>query len=327
MLRRTALVANFVLLVASVARAQMPAPPRPDAPDALVAARLLFADALRDEDDGRFREALEKFERVRLVRDTASIEYRIGTCYEALGEAAPAFGAYATAQALGQGDPQGADVLQAATGRLDALAKYVARLRLVMPSQAPASAEVRVDDRAVTPGSGSMPLAPGRHIVSATAAGTIPFRSDMVLGGGDEVSVTVVLEPRVVARAEPPSNRSNGRSTSGWFAIGGGGALAVTGAILLVARHEAIADLNRACPGGLCAPGADANGLESTRSRALVEGPAGVACGVVGVALAAAGVYLVASAHPPANAALVAAAVLPTFARGGAGLAFTGAFR
>lgn len=322
MQRRTALVANFLLFVASVARAQTPEPPRPDA---LVAARLLFADALRDEDEGRFGEALEKFERVRLVRDTSSIEYRIGTCYEGLGEVAPAFAAYAAAQALGQGDPQSADILRAAADRFDALAKQVARLRLVMPSQALAGTEVRVDDRAVTPGPDSMPVAPGRHVVSATAAGAVPFRTDMVLGGGDQVSVTVVLEPRL-ATAEPSSNKSNRRSTLGWFAIGGGGALTVAAAILLVARHEAIADLNRACPGGLCAPGADANGLESTRGRALVEGPVGIACGVAGVALAAAGVYLVAGAHPPASAALDAA-VVPTIARGGAGLAFTGAFR
>jgi uncharacterized membrane protein len=82
-LRRTALVTGFapllVFLVASVAGAQTSAPP---SPDSLAAARALFGEALRDENSERFGEALEKFERVRAVRDTPSIEYRIGSCYE-----------------------------------------------------------------------------------------------------------------------------------------------------------------------------------------------------------------------------------------------------
>ena len=96
---------------------------RPTGPDPLAAARALFADALHDEEAGRFADALEKFERVRAVRDTASIEYRIGSCYEGLGQPAPAFRAYLAAQALGASDPQGADVSRAASDRLDALGR------------------------------------------------------------------------------------------------------------------------------------------------------------------------------------------------------------
>jgi hypothetical protein len=258
-LRRTALVTYFVVCTASVARAQTAGPP---SPDPLAAARALFVEALHDEEAGRFADALEKFERVRAVRDTPAIEYRIGTCHEGLGEPVPAYRAYLAAQALGRADPQSADITHAASDRLDALSKDVARLTLVMPTPAPAT---------------EAPAAP---------------------------------------KERPPA--------PGWLAIGGAVALTTASAILLVSRHDAIGDLNRACPGGICPPGADADGLESTRSRALVEGPVGIACGAAGVALAAFGVYWLVSRHASAGPAV---AVVPTVARTGAGLALTGAFR
>jgi hypothetical protein len=321
-LRRTALVTAFVLSTADVAHAQSP-----DAahPDPLAAARALFADALHDEDAGRFGDALDKFMRVRVVRDTPSIEYRLGTCYEGLGEPVPAFRAYLAAQALGSGDSQSADVLRAASERLDALAKQVARLTLVAPTPTPPDLEVRVDDGLVAPGVGPIPLAPGHHVVRATADGAAPFTRDTMLAPGEQASVTVTLDP-LPATAEPPASPSSRASTPGWLAIGGGVVLATASAILLVARHDAIAELNHACPGGLCPPGADANSLESTRSRALVEGPVGIACGVAAVALAALGVYEVASVPPSAKVGL-RMAIAPTLTREGAGLALVGAYR
>jgi hypothetical protein len=329
--RRKALVANlvapFAVLVASAARAQSagPAPP-----DSLVAARALFAEALLDEDGGHFDEALGKFERVRAVRDTSSVEYRIGTCYEGLGQAAPAFRAYLAARTLGHGDPPSADVSRAASDRLDALVKQVARLTVLMPSPAPAHAEVRVDQSLVAPELGAFPVAPGRHVVSATADGAVPFRAETVLAGGDQVSVTVVLAPNAVPTGVPTSDaRQSERDHAavwGWVAIGGGVALTAASAFLLVARHDDIVELNRACPGGLCPPGADGNALESTRSRAVIEGPAAFACGGVGIALAALGVYWVAGRRPSAGA-VPAVGVVPVIARQGAGLAFTGALQ
>jgi hypothetical protein len=77
------LVALFPLFQGSDARAQAQSN---NGVDGLDAARKLFADALRDEENGDFVSALEKFGRVRSVRDTASIEYRVGTCYEGLGK-------------------------------------------------------------------------------------------------------------------------------------------------------------------------------------------------------------------------------------------------
>jgi hypothetical protein len=325
--RATAGIAVGALLLASTAHAQ---PPGPAGPDALATARALFSEALRDEEAGRFGDALAKFERVRAVRDTASIEYRIGSCYEGLGQPAPAYRAYLAAQALGASDPQGAEVSHAASDRLDALGRQLARLTLILPNPAPADAEVRVDDGVVATAD-PIALAPGRHVVSATASGATPFRTEIALAEGAQVALTVVLQPppapQPVEKPPPaPAPERDSSEAARWVTLGGGVALMAVSAILLVVRHNEISDLNHACPRGVCPFGVDENDLEATRNRALVYGPVGVACGVAGIALVGGGIYWIASAHPSADAGQ-AFAVAPMIARGGAGVAFTGALR
>lgn len=322
----TGSIAGAVVLLASVARAQ---PPGPTPPDALASARALFAEALHDEEGGRYGEALAKFERVRAVRDTASIEYRIGSCHEGLGEPAPAYRAYLSAQTLGAGDPLGGDVARAASVRIDALQRQLALLTLILPNPAPADAEVRVDDGVVAMG-GPIPLVPGRHVVSATASGAAPFRSDIALAEGAQVTLSVVLQPPPPppSPVEPPPAVAETDSLAAvrWLVVGGGAGLVAASAIFLVARHNEISDLNQECKGGVCPRGADETELESIQHRAQVFGPVGVACGVAGIALVGAGIYWMASAHRSASAAQ-AVRVVPMIAPGSAGIALAGALR
>ncbi|HTB73953.1 MAG TPA: hypothetical protein VK762_11950 [Polyangiaceae bacterium] len=327
-LRRTALATTGLAcaaLAASVASAQVPAPADPDP---IAAARALFAQALGDEEAGRFALALDEFQRVRAVRDTAAVEYRIGSCYEGLGQPAPAFRAYLAAQVLGASDPLAADVSQAAADRLDALGKQVARLTLTMPSPAPPSPEVRVDDRVVETG-GPTALAPGRHVVTATAPGALPFRSEIALTAGAQVSLTVALEPVPRPRADEPASERDLMAPARWLVVGGGAALVATSAVLLIVRHDDIADLNRACPGGACPSGANEQDLESTRHRAQVYGPVGVACGVAGIGLAAAGIYWMATARRSVVAGRMPAIVpmVGMVGERGAGLSLAGVLR
>jgi hypothetical protein len=332
--------ASSVVLVAAVAGAEPPGgpvPPDAASSDALAAARALFTDALQDEQAGRFEVALGKFERVREVRETASIEFRIASCLEGLGEPAPAYRAYRRARALGGQDPQSADVSRAASERLDALGRHIALLTLVLPDPAAAGLSVRVDDAGFDlAGAGSVPLPPGRHVVNATSPGATPFHAEIVLAEGAQIALTVNLPPERSPSAEPV-RATGGRSLAraGWWTIGGGAALVAASAVLLVVRQEDIAALNRACPGGACRPGADATetDLESTRSRALAEGPIAVACGVAGVAAIGVGLYLVLAKHGSAAGVVrlpatpFVAPLAPLVARGGAGLAFVGTFR
>jgi hypothetical protein len=83
--------------------------------------------------------------------------------------------------------------------------------------------------------------------------------------------------------------------------VAGGGALVASGAVLLLIRSADVSTLNRDCPGGLCRAGSNRGELESTRDRALVEGPLGLALGAAGVIGAGVGGYLVWSADRRAS--------------------------
>jgi hypothetical protein len=327
-------VAHGVVLVDSVARAQAPAEP---SADPLVAARALFAEALQDEQSGRAAQALEKFKQVRSVRDTASIEYRIGSCQEALGQLALACASYQMAAALGKaGDPESLAVASAASARVDALSRHLARLTLVTPDGLPPSTEVRLDGTALAPSSLGSPVwaEPGHHTVTATAEDAAPFRTEIALVEGAQMSLRVslaVLPPRTPPGSDAPpgdavQGGANGSTIAGGIALAGGATLVLGSAVLLVVRASDVRKLDDACPRGQCPAGSNVSDLESTRSRALVEGPLALGCGIAGVAAAAVGLYLVLA--PRRSQGAPAAAYLAPFAGFGApGVSLVGEFR
>src|SRR5262245_57465062 len=94
----------------------------------LAAARKLFAEALRDQDAKNFAAALEKYQRVRQVKDTAPIRYRIGTCEEALKHWRNAARAYEAAIALGRASPPEPEIVRGARERLGYVARKAAFL-------------------------------------------------------------------------------------------------------------------------------------------------------------------------------------------------------
>jgi hypothetical protein len=345
--RRTALSALVVAWSVSLA------PPAaagdaaaPSDPGELEAARALFSEALRDQEAGRYEDALKKFERVRAVRDTASVEFRIGSCEEGLTRPVPAYEAYLAATRLGAKDPAAAEVTEAAQARLGEVTKRVARLRLGLPADAPADAEIRVDGSPVTRAALAEPLVldPGPHVVIASTAGSSPVRSDVVLPEGAQLFLAI---PLVSARAsapaaavpEPPApaERSSGATpVVAIAALAGGGVLLAAGGILWAVRAGDIAKINRECPSGHCPATANPSDIEATRSRALAEGPAAIALAAAGVVAAGVGAVLLWTApeHPPASAAKraqtgasgVTAWPVPVVAWGGGGLAVAGSF-
>jgi hypothetical protein len=314
--------------------------PENSSADELAAARFLFAEALRDEEARLFAEALQKFQRVRAVRDTASIEYRIGSCHEGLGQVVAAYDAYRAATALGEGDARSADVVAAAAGRLQVLTRHVARLTLVPGEAAPADIEVRVDERVVARVAlrEAIALEPGHHVVTATANGATPFRSEIALTEGAEVSLTISLEPRTISAPDAAATSpvvpvvtvvpAGGSRTAGWIAVAGGGALLIGSAVLALVQQSEISKLNGECPGGACQPGSIPSDLESTRSRALAEGAVAIAIGVGGVVAAGVGAYLVFKADDRSSSPHASGThILPLVGWGAGGIAVSGAFR
>jgi hypothetical protein len=96
---------------------------------------------------------------------------------------------------------------------------------------------------------------------------------------------------------------------------------------MLVLRHNDIASLDSSCPSGRCIPGSsDPSSLNSTRDRALVEGPIAAALGAGAVVAAGLGIYFLVTSSSGRSADAARVSVEPT-PGGGAGLALSGRFR
>jgi len=311
-------------VLSSPSRGQPP-PSTPRTEEELGVARRLFAEALRDEQDQRFEVALEAFRRVREVRDTAPVEYRIGTCLEGLGRLTEARSAYDAAVRIGEGDAAQTELVAGSRERLDVLSKRVAHLGLTLSSRAAPDAVVRVDGIPRT--AGVVVLDPGAHRVEATASGAAPFQSDVTLPEGASVSLTVLLDPTLSTLATPPSDErvgagaapSGSTATWGWIGIGVGSALVAGSVVSFVLRESDIRAANHDCPGGGCLGSIDGDALSAT-NRARVEGPLGVGLGAAGVVAVGVGAVLVLLGSRQAPVSLQ-----PTVGRTGAGLALRGA--
>ncbi len=303
-------------LVADVARAQgtaAQAPASTPATDAqLKAAREMFQDAYKDEQEKRYAQALDKFQRVAAVKESASVRYRIGSVLEQLGrlrEARDAFRALAASKPnLTQPEKEIADN---AAERAHLLDKKIPRLLLRLQPDAPAEARVSIDGAPVPASTAprSIELDPGEHHILASSPTSQPSETRVTLAEGREVEVMVMLEPVAAAKpapvvAEPPPVEGPRRdNTLAYVALGAGGALVVTGLVLLGIREGDISDIKKACGADGTCPRAQMASLQSSHDQAALFGPLGIGVGLVGLAAAGTGVFLLLRRAPAADAA------------------------
>lgn len=281
--------------------------------DELKAARELFQEAYKDEQEKRLEAALEKFQRVAKVRESASVRYRIASVLESLGrlrEARDAFRALANAKPTLAANEQ--EVAASAEERANALDKKVPTLTVQVDGAPPADFKLTVDGKDVPPEqrSAPLPLDPGEHVVSASGTGMRPFESRVRLSEGGGVALTVPVSGAAASQgggttggtgqgsgqgtgqvADPGAGGGSSGKTLGIVGLAAGGALVVTSVVLLAVREGDISDLQTACPNGRC-PRSRQTELESTRDQAKLFGPLGVTLGVVGVAAAGFGAYM-----------------------------------
>lgn len=340
-MRATAIGLALALLAGSLART---APAAAQSAEDLDAARKVFTDAVTDEDAKRYDTALEKFRRVAAVKDTANVRYRIASCLEALGRRAEALTNYEAAVKLGEQEKAAPDVMRAARDHAAELDRVIPRLSIVLPADAPAATEVRVDDApvdraALGPG---LPLDVGHHTIRATAPGDAPFETAVTLPEGGHVSIGVTLTPANAPPAGPPAGQGQvGPSgapgggeqnppvtphpshTAAWIAIGVGGALAVGSVVSFVLRQSNIATMNNDCPstdsqGRLVCNAGTQNAVNSAHDAAQWQGPLGIglaAGAVVGIGL---GTWLLVSTPSPS------VSLAPAFLRDGGLLVLQG---
>ncbi len=265
-MRATVIGLALAMLASQLART---APAAAQSAEDLDAARKVFADAVADEDAKRYDTALEKFRRVAAVKDTANVRYRIASCLEALGRRAEALSSYEAAVKVGEQEKAAPDVMRAAREHASELDRVIPRLSIVLPADAPAATEVRVDDALVDRSalSGGLPLDVGHHTIRATAPGDTPFETAVTLPEGGHVSITVTLTP-AGQPAGPPGGQALGQGPGpgqpgggeqnpvvpshpshlgAWIAIGVGGALAVGSVVTFVLQRSNISTINSDC--------------------------------------------------------------------------------
>jgi len=141
----------------------------------LAAARDLFSRAERDEDAGRWTDALDKLRRAGTVKMTPGIRFHIALCEEKLGQLVAALADYAAADAAARSEGN-KDVLDAIGDPLAALRARVPTITITLAADA-RGMEVTLDGLPLASGllGTPVPVDVGPHTVQARAAGKPPF--------------------------------------------------------------------------------------------------------------------------------------------------------
>jgi hypothetical protein len=207
------------------------APARAAPSDAeLATARELFVEAERDEDAGRWIDALEKLRRISWVKQTAGVQYHQALCEEHLGQLATALTDYAAAGAQARSE-DAQDVLGPVATRLAELSPRVPRLTIRVIPDVPGTT-VTLDGEVLTPSrmSSPIPVDPGVHRVEATATDFSPAVATVTLQERDATVLDLKLARVPNARAEPVQVAVTRKGRSRTWALG-----ATVGAVVLAA--------------------------------------------------------------------------------------------
>jgi len=299
--RRAALAAIVAAaaLAPSAARAQAPA-----AAPARDAATVERADAAFEEgrelfDQGRFKEACEKFELSMQLDPSPGTLLNLGNCYEPQGDLVRALGIFeqAFADAQRSTDPRRKELwTDAARERIAALSRRVPQLSV---RNEPPDAEVALDGNAVERASGALRVNPGHHRLEVRAPGKRPYTHEFDIAAGQRLAINVpALEvetgpappPPVAAPNEPEPTYEKSTDTYGpWpYVLGGtGAALLGTSLITGLMANSKAGKLDRECPDDTCPPS-----LKSTQDSAKSLALATDVLWISGLIVAGAGVTL-----------------------------------
>lgn len=261
-----------LLLACSLASASIVQPAMAQTPSAaeIEAARAAFKDGLQLEKDGKYEEALEKFEQTAKVKTTAQVRFHIGLCNEKLGHWGAAIEAYEGAAKQAEAEANAPEVLKVAPD----LAK---KLREKMPKVTVAYAggdkadSLSIDGKNIEGAVATdLPLDPGPHVAIATK-GDDKTREEFKLAEGETKTLTLKLagaaaateklgyeHPAETPKEAPPEapKDSSTRTTIGWVLTGVGVAALGTSLVFYGIRAGKVRELDGACVDGKCPPSA-----------------------------------------------------------------------
>jgi hypothetical protein len=330
MARRRRISLALGLLLAGAALAP---PVRAQSASEIAAAKQWFGEGLALEEQGKFAEALERFQRAMEVKKTPQIQFHVGLCQLNTGALVEAVVSleHASEQAKAEGNDQ---VDGAANAELDALRPRVPSLALSLTG-ASKPTRATLDGVPLSPAAfeAPIPVNPGHHEIVASFESGEVRRAFQV---AERARATVEIEAPSSAAAPPtataptpsppappeapPSAPSAPAAGSGpgvvpWVLIGAGVVATAGGFYFWKVRSDKKDELDGICPSRTTCPAdreSDVNDLESQGRNANL-----FALGLWGVgaaALATGGVLLLGGGDKEKAATRVAPALGPKMA-------------
>jgi hypothetical protein len=271
---------------------------------------------------GRVAEACSKLAASYRIEQAGGTLMNLAMCHERQGKTAAAWGEFNDALAMAKRTGNRIRQDEART-RIAALERRLAHLAVSAPSGAPpAGLEIRVDDVPIDAGGASaLPVDPGPHVVSATAPGRRPWKTDVMATESTTTPVDVPqldLEQRP-ADVETPAPPPSWPVPVGAAAVGAGALGLAVGAYFGARALNLGREVSAECPQMACS-------VEGASTLARGRTAAGAANGllVAGGVLAAGGAVLLIVSRPSARAPAVG--LSPAIAPGLAFVSANGSF-
>jgi hypothetical protein len=258
------------------------------------AARVLFEQGRSLMKGGHYTEACPKLDAARKLFVSAGILLNLADCHEKIGRTASAWTEFGEAAAVAKRTNRENDA-EEATRRQAALEPTLARLTIRVAHPIP-GLSVKRDGAPIAPAAwgAALPVDPGTHEIHAEAAGFEPWTSTAgVSTAGEAVTVDVPAlratlgapQPAADGKVKPvlvtvvPGETAQESNVLPWALIGGGGAVAVGGVVLMLveAGHASDARTNN--------DPAKYDAAKTPWTVGLVGAIAGVATAGVGAAL------------------------------------------
>lgn len=328
-----------LLLVCTLASASIVHPAFAQTPTAkeLEDARASFKDGLQLEKDGKYDEALEKFEATAKVKTTAQVRFHIGLCNEKLGKYGAAIEAYEGAAKQAEAEGNAPEVLKVAPELATKLKEKMPKVTILFAEGTKADS-LSIDGKPVELASAKdIPLDPGPHVVMATA-GDENIREEFKVSDGESKTLTLrVGGPATTATeklayehpAETPKEQpkeviadNSTKMTVGWILTGVGVAALGTSLAFYGLRAGKMRELEGACVDNKC-PASAGDAIDSAKTFTTVGH---IALGA-GIASLGAGIFLLVTSKKKAEPeASTTARIVPWSPGSQLGLGIEGAF-
>jgi hypothetical protein len=196
-----AILALGLALASSLSAAPVWSRPEPTSSE-LSVARRLFEEGKAAEDAGDFRAAAEKFRRAASIKDTPGIRFHLARCEEEQGAFVEALVEYDRARELLESGVKAADVEKLLPGARQRAMTQVALLTIKLPPDV-GDANVELDGKPLAASvlGVALPINPGKHRLTAAAAGRANYSFNIDVRSGEGVQLDVELP--LLANAAP----------------------------------------------------------------------------------------------------------------------------